>query len=148
MTEFKLHPQLAQDCLLVKDLKLSRLLLMNNSDFPWCILVPRRPVLTELHELAEVDQVQFLHESSSVCRAMQNVFASESHNGLTEKSTRRAGKMNIASLGNIVPQLHVHHVLRYPDDPAWPKPVWGFAAATPYAEEHGQLLCEKLASVI
>ncbi|MEQ8406709.1 MAG: HIT domain-containing protein [Gammaproteobacteria bacterium] len=148
MTEFKLHPQLAQDCLLIKDLKLSRLLLMNNSDFPWCILVPRRVALTELHDLTEADQVQFLHESSSVCRAMQNVFASENHNDQTDKSAGQCGKMNIASLGNIVPQLHVHHVLRYPHDAAWPKPVWGFAPATPYAEEHGQLLCEKLASVI
>ena len=148
MTEFKLHPQLAQDCLLVKDLKLSRLLLMNNSDFPWCILVPRRPALSEIHELIEADQVQFLHESSSVCRAMQNVFVSENHGGPTATNGKQTGKMNIASLGNIVPQLHVHHVLRYPHDSAWPKPVWGFAPATPYAVERGHLLCEKLASVI
>ncbi len=121
MTEFSLHPQLAQDCAFIVDLELSRLLLMNSSDFPWCILVPRRADVTEIYELSEAEQICLLQESAQLCRAMQAVFFT--------------GKMNVAALGNVVPQLHVHHVLRSPQDKAWPKPVWGFGPAVLYGEE-------------
>lgn len=112
MSDFKLHPQLEKDCVSLSDLKLSRLLLMNNKDFPWCILVPRINDIREIHELSEADQQTLLMESSELSRVMLQIFKGE--------------KMNIAALGNMVPQLHVHHIVRTGTDKAWPNPVWGY----------------------
>lgn len=106
-----LHSQLAADTLLVGDFPLCRLLLMNESRYPWCILVPRRSGAKELHRLDDADQLQLLRESTALARAMEAAFAPH--------------KMNVAALGNLVPQLHVHHIARYRGDPAWPAPVWG-----------------------
>jgi diadenosine tetraphosphate (Ap4A) HIT family hydrolase len=112
LSDFKLHPQLEKDCVSLSDLKLSRLLLMNNKDFPWCILVPRINDIREIHELSEADQQTLLMESSELSRVMLQIFKGE--------------KMNIAALGNMVPQLHVHHIVRTETDKAWPNPVWGY----------------------
>jgi diadenosine tetraphosphate (Ap4A) HIT family hydrolase len=106
---FQLHPRLKANCAVVGDLPLCRLLLMDDANYPWCILVPRRNDIREIYELSEADQQQLLRESSTLARVMMELFTAE--------------KMNIAALGNVVPQLHVHHIARYARDAAWPKPV-------------------------
>lgn len=116
---FTLHPQLARDCHDLGELPLCRLLLMNDARFPWCILVPRRPGLRELHDLAGGDRSALLEEIDAVSRALQE--------------TAGAHKINVAALGNQVPQLHVHVIARQRDDAAWPGPVWGQGTAEPYA---------------
>lgn len=117
---FALHAQLAADTLVVGDFPLSRLLLMNDAQYPWCILVPRIAGAKELHRLDDTDQLQLLRESVALARAMELVF--------------RPHKMNVAALGNMVPQLHLHHIARYKGDPAWPAPVWGKHPAQGYEE--------------
>lgn len=114
-TGFSLHPQLAKDCIAVGQLPLSQLLMMNDAQYPWFILVPRRAAIREIHELAPPDQQQLLAESSALGAALMNAFAGE--------------KLNLAALGNMVPQLHLHHIVRHSSDPAWPRPVWGAVPA-------------------
>lgn len=115
---FELHPQLAKDCLGLGRLPLCRVLLMNDANYPWFILVPEREGLRELHELAEADRRALWEESTLLSRALAKAFAPD--------------KLNVAALGNVVPQLHVHHIVRYAHDPAWPAPVWGRLPAKPY----------------
>jgi len=107
----EIHPQLLQDCRRLGRFELCHLLLMLDANYPWCILVPDREGVTEVYQLTETDRRQLLHESSLLARTMAERFG--------------ADKMNIAALGNVVPQLHVHHIVRYRTDPAWPAPVWG-----------------------
>ncbi|MCW5753042.1 MAG: HIT family protein [Alphaproteobacteria bacterium] len=124
---FDLHPRLAADALPVTELRLSRLLLMNDRSFPWLILVPRRNGVTELTDLAAEDQVQLMGEISDACRALREV--------------ARPDKLNIGMLGNLVPQLHVHVVGRFRQDRAWPGPVWGSGPAVSYeAVSAGQFI--------
>jgi diadenosine tetraphosphate (Ap4A) HIT family hydrolase len=115
---WSLHPQLAEDTVPVSDLGLSRVLLANDANFPWLILVPRRPGLVELIDLEENAQVQLLGEISAVARALKSITECE--------------KLNIAALGNQVAQLHVHVIARRHSDAAWPKSVWGAAAPAAY----------------
>ena len=128
--DFVLHERLAADCSWLGDFPLCRLLLLEDANYPWFILVPRRPGLCELHELEVADQARFMVESSLLARAMEKAFSPD--------------KLNIASLGNLVPQLHVHHIARYRDDPAWPRPVWGHAPARPYTREERLARRERL----
>ncbi len=116
---FKLHPRLAQDTSVIGDFPLCRLLLMNDANYPWFILVPRRAEIQEVFELEQQDQKQLLKESSHLSQVLSKIF--------------QADKLNIAALGNIVPQLHIHHIVRYQTDQAWPNPVWG---AIPHATLH------------
>ena len=117
---FTLHPQLQQDCIELGHFDLCTVLLMNDANYPWLILVPRRENITEIFQLKTTDQ-QLLHEESILLsRALHKTF--------------KADKLNIAALGNIVPQLHVHHIVRYRKDIAWPAPAWGNSPAQPYAE--------------
>lgn len=116
---FELHPQLANDSILLGDLPLCRVLLINDAQFPWLILVPRRAQVTEIFQLAEIDRIQLQVEIHSVSVALMDFFCGD--------------KLNIAALGNLVPQLHIHLVIRYHSDTAWPKPVWGNAPAKPYS---------------
>lgn len=118
---WQLHERLAADTLTVGDFPLCRLLLMNDAQYPWCILVPRVVGAKELHRLDDADQVQVLRESVATARAMEAAF--------------HPHKMNLAALGNMVPQLHLHHIARYKTDAAWPAPVWGKHPAVPYAPE-------------
>lgn len=115
---FRLHPRLASDGIFIADLPVSRLLLMNDSRYPWCILVPRREELIEIYELDSAGQAQLWQESAVLGKAMMETFAGD--------------KLNIAALGNLVPQLHIHHVVRYRDDAAWPGPVWGVGESVAY----------------
>ena len=119
--DFALHPQLAADCAAVGDWPLCRLLLMNDAQYPWFILVPRRAGMREIYELAEPDQQQLWRESAQLGRALMQAFAGD--------------KLNIAALGNMVPQLHVHHIVRYRSDAAWPAPVFGKHPPQPYRPE-------------
>jgi diadenosine tetraphosphate (Ap4A) HIT family hydrolase len=116
--DFALHPRLAADTFVLGDFPLSRLLLMNDAQYPWCILVPRREGAREIYLLDERDQQLLLRESAQLSRAMMDAFSGH--------------KLNVAALGNVVPQLHVHHIVRFPGDAAWPGPVWGRHAPRPY----------------
>jgi diadenosine tetraphosphate (Ap4A) HIT family hydrolase len=115
---FVLHPQLAQDTTPLGDLALTRVLVMNDANYPWLILVPRRADAVEIVDLAGDDQVQLTREIALASRALRAVTPCD--------------KLNVAAIGNLVPQLHVHVVARRRDDLAWPKPVWGAAPAKPY----------------
>ena len=116
-----LHPQLQQDCEPVAKLRLCHVLLMRDANFPWFILVPDRDKTTEIYQLTSEDQQQLIQESSYLAKCLVQAFA--------------ADKINIAALGNVVPQLHIHHIVRYRHDPAWPAPVWGKVPAKPYSEK-------------
>lgn len=115
---FELHTQLAKDCATIGDLPLSRVLLMNDAQYPWLVLVPRREEIVELFQLPRIDQQQLLDEITQVSAALARHF--------------RADKINVAALGNVVPQLHVHVIVRFQNDAAWPRPVWGAKAAIAY----------------
>lgn len=117
---FTLHSQLAKDCVPLGDFRLCRALLMNDAQYPWLILVPRREDVSELFQLSRIDQQSLLEEVNSVAAALAGHFS--------------ADKMNIAALGNVVPQLHLHIIARFREDSAWPRPVWGVQPVQPYAE--------------
>ena len=119
-TDWSLHPQLAADTVPVCDLALSRLLVMNDGNFPWLILVPRRAGVSEIIDLGD-EQALLMNELSLVSRAL--------------KDETRCDKLNVAAIGNMVPQLHVHIVARRKDDAAWPKPVWGALPRRAYAAD-------------
>ncbi|HKI60560.1 MAG TPA: HIT domain-containing protein [Mariprofundaceae bacterium] len=123
---FELHPRLHRDCITIGNFPLCRLLLMNDANYPWFILVPQRHGIREIFELNEVDQHQLLRESSMLSKVIAGQF--------------HADKINVAALGNMVPQLHIHHIVRYTTDPAWPAPVWGHAAASPYSDNAAAIL--------
>jgi diadenosine tetraphosphate (Ap4A) HIT family hydrolase len=130
----RLHPRLEQDCHYICRLELCHLLLMNDSRYPWCILVPDREGITEIHQLADADQQQLMRESSQLARCLSGLF--------------RPDKLNIAAIGNLVPQLHVHHVARYTGDPAWPAPVWGHGKPVPYREAEARESITRLHNAI
>lgn len=117
---FELHPRLAQDSVVIGEFDLSLLLLSRDANYPWCILVPKREDIYEIHHLDEEEQLQLIRESSRLSEVMTSVFD--------------ADKMNVAALGNVVRQLHVHHIARFTDDPAWPQPIWGKLPAKEYSQ--------------
>jgi len=121
---FELHPRLIADCFFIEDLSFSRLLLMNDRRFAWCILVPRLAGLTELHDVPDAKRNLLFKEIDTVSRALI-------------KATG-AYKINVAALGNQVPQLHLHVIARHQDDDAWPAPVWSAGPAEPYPDEAAQ----------
>lgn len=108
---WSLHPQLASDTTPVGDLALSRLLAINDATYPWLVLVPRRAGVRELIDLSQEDAARLTEEVAAVSRVL--------------KAVTRCDKLNVAAIGNVVPQLHVHIVARRKDDPLWPRPVWG-----------------------
>lgn len=125
MDNFFLHPQLAGDTLPVGDLHLCRVLLMNNQIFPWLILVPRKPDLREIFDLSPEDYTACMEE----IRHVSHFFSTYA----------KADKMNIAALGNTVPQLHIHIIARFKNDAAWPNPVWSCGIKTePYSGSDAQ----------
>ncbi|WNL38465.1 HIT domain-containing protein [Halomonas sp. PAMB 3232] len=119
MSTFELDSRLAADTLSLADLPLCRALLMNDARFPWVILVPRRPGVREIFELSNDDQMQLHRETTALGQALQLAFQGD--------------KLNVAALGNVVSQLHVHLVVRFTRDDAWPAPVWGKGEAVPYS---------------
>ncbi len=116
--DFTLDPRLSADTLHIGDLALSRVLLMDDARFPWLILVPRRPEVSEITDLAGPDAAALWEEIRLTVGVMQ--------------SLAKPDKVNVAALGNVVAQLHVHVVGRFLSDPAWPGPVWGHGSRTPY----------------
>jgi diadenosine tetraphosphate (Ap4A) HIT family hydrolase len=124
MNEFVLHPRLQADCLLIGELPLSTALLFDDCRYPWLILVPRRPGLREVYQLDAADRALLLDETCRVGEFLMRTFAGD--------------KLNVGALGNLVPQLHVHLVVRRSDDPAWPGPVWGHSTALHYAADQLQ----------
>lgn len=131
---FALDSRLQQDCLLIGDFPLCRLLLMNDSHYPWFILVPRREEVSELFQLDAADQRQLWHETTLLAETLKDTFA--------------ADKMNVATLGNVVSQLHMHVIVRRRGDAAWPAPVWGRHPAQAYTDEQVRQFKEKLRLVL
>jgi diadenosine tetraphosphate (Ap4A) HIT family hydrolase len=127
---FTLHPRLAEDCITLGRFRLCRLLLMNDSRYPWFILVPEKTGLTEIYQLSLADQITLTAESSFLAENLAKLF--------------EADKMNIATIGNLVPQLHIHHIVRYQNDAAWPAPVWGKFDRIPYTEDRIAAMTEQV----
>jgi diadenosine tetraphosphate (Ap4A) HIT family hydrolase len=115
---FELHPRLAADTQVVGEFELCLLLLHRDANYPWFILVPKRPEVMEIYHLSESERIQLMKESCTLAEALVDVFSPD--------------KINIATLGNMVPQLHMHHVARFTDDGAWPNPIWGALPAKEY----------------
>lgn len=120
-TSFTLDARLRADTFALGELDLCSVLLMNNASLPWVILVPRRGGVKEIFELQPPDRTLLMEESSRVGRALMGEFDGD--------------KLNVAALGNQVSQLHLHHVVRYRTDPAWPAPVWGALPKHPYSDQ-------------
>lgn len=117
---FELDSQLRNDTVPIGRFELSLVLLHKDANYPWCILVPQREDVREIHHLSSEERVQLIQESSHLAVVMTDIF--------------RSVKMNVAALGNMVPQLHLHHIARFKDDPAWPRPVWGAVEPKAYSE--------------
>ena len=115
---FELHPRLQADTQILGDLPLCRVLLAKDSQYPWLILVPRVAGLREIHHLPPEQQQQLMREPCAVATLMEHALNPD--------------KINVAALGNLVPQLHLHHVARFSTDAAWPGPIWGAHPAIPY----------------
>jgi diadenosine tetraphosphate (Ap4A) HIT family hydrolase len=127
---FALHPRLEADTVFLADWALSRVLLMDDAQFPWLVLAPRRANITELHELAHAERMVLIEEIARAGRGL--------------KVLTGAAKINVGALGNIVPQFHVHVVARTAGDAAWPRPVWGHGVALPYMAETRDALIVRL----
>jgi diadenosine tetraphosphate (Ap4A) HIT family hydrolase len=120
-TLFQLHPRLKQDCIAIGRFDLCQLLMMNDSQYPWFILVPEKAGIKEIYQLGKTERHVLTEESSYLAENMAELY--------------NADKMNIAAIGNLVPQLHIHHIVRYQSDRAWPAPIWGKFAAVPYTRQ-------------
>ncbi|HEB27127.1 MAG TPA: HIT domain-containing protein [Porticoccus sp.] len=131
---FELHARLADDTLTVGEFELCQLLIHKDANYPWFILVPKRPKVTEVYHLSERDRMQLMKESCILAEALVDVFSPD--------------KINIATLGNMVPQLHIHHVARYTTDVAWPNPIWGAMSAKDYPQTELEHRIESVASVL
>lgn len=134
MINFELDERLAADTFPIADLPLSRALLMNDARYPWVILVPRHASISEVFELSADDQQQLWREATQLGDAMKTALGGD--------------KVNIASLGNVVSQLHVHVVLRRHGDATWPAPVWGNGSPTPYDLDGQAQLRDQLLALI
>lgn len=118
---FVLHPRLEADTAPLTDWPLCRIVLMKDSNYPWLILVPRRAGIAEITDLSPPDQAALMAEIARASAALRGLTAPD--------------RINVAALGNMVPQLHVHVIARFNGDPAWPGPVWGARPAIPYSPE-------------
>lgn len=127
-----IHHQLRDDCIYLGRFTLCHLLLMNDNNYPWFILVPDRDDIGEMHQLAAADRQQLMDESCLLGEFLMNEFSGD--------------KLNVAALGNQVPQLHLHHIVRYTGDPAWPTPVWGKVPSIAYDDDRLAQIRQKLAS--
>lgn len=132
-TDFTLDPQLAADTVHVGDLALCRVLLMDDARFPWLILVPRRAEMSEITDLGPEDARALMDEMRIATGVML--------------ALAKPDKVNVAALGNVVAQLHVHVIGRFRSDPAWPKPVWGIGAATPYPHHARAQMIERIGAL-
>lgn len=117
---FSFDERLLKDCEVLGKFNLCHVLLMRDANYPWCVLVPDREDKVEVFDLSENEQKQLNHESNTLLAFLKKEF--------------NADKMNVAALGNVVSQLHVHHIVRYENDIAWPAPVWGAFPAKKYTD--------------
>ncbi|MFV3403323.1 MULTISPECIES: HIT family protein [Pseudomonas] len=131
---FTLDSRLQQDTLVLGDLPLCRLLLSKDANYPWFILVPRRAGVSELFDLDEADQRQLWEETSALAEVLKHPFA--------------ADKMNVATLGNVVSQLHMHVIVRRHGDAAWPAPVWGKVPAIAYTPEQVEAIGQQVRALL
>lgn len=131
---FELHEKLAADTHSLGKSGLCEIRLMNDSAWPWVILVPTVPDVREIYELSKIQQIRLLEDSSTLGEGMMQIF--------------RGDKLNVAALGNMVPQLHLHHIVRFEGDPAWPGPVWGKQAPVPYTDEELEKVRKRLHPVL
>lgn len=131
---FALDSRLQQDTVLIGDFPLCRLLLMNDANYPWFVLVPKREEVSEIFQLDTADQALLWNETSELAATLKDTFA--------------ADKMNVATLGNMVAQLHMHVIVRRRADAAWPAPVWGKHSAIPYSDEQIAAITAKLRGVL
>lgn len=134
MSEFELDGRIARDSDLVRVLGLCQLRIQNDSRWPWLVMVPERPGMTEIFELSPEEQVQLSAEVNRVAAALKRVTG--------------ATKINVGALGNIVRQLHVHVIARFEGDANWPGPIWGFGQAQPYGESQKQDFLNKLVEAL
>ncbi len=135
MSAFELDARIDRDSALIKKLDLCQLRIQNDSRWPWLVMVPERPGMTEIFELSPADQALLLAEVTRVGAALKQVTG--------------ATKINTAAIGNIVRQLHVHVIARFEGDANWPGPVWGFGQAVPYADaERQKIFLEKLVEAL
>ena len=132
--DFQLHERLRADTIGLGSTSLCEIRLMNDSTWPWVLLVPAVPGVREIYQLSADQQHQLVRESSVLSEAMMEAFGGD--------------KMNVAALGNMVPQLHLHHIVRFEGDPAWPGPIWGKQAPVPYSEEELEQVRQRLAPVL
>lgn len=130
MTDFVLDPRLAEDTEYLVDMRLTRVLLMNNCQYPWLILVPRKAKVREIYELSDADLRQLWQEVANVGERFMQFCSGH--------------KLNVAALGNMVPQLHVHVVVRFRDDFVWPGPVWGAEGSMPYSKSELKVRVDEL----
>ncbi|MDB5627923.1 MAG: Histidine triad protein [Tardiphaga sp.] len=128
--DWSLNPQLQKDTIDIGDLPLCKVLVIKDANYPWLLLVPRRAEVTEIIDLDEVAQAQLMTEINRVARALKDVTSCD--------------KLNIAALGNAVPQLHVHIIARRTTDAAWPRPVWGVVGAVPHDAQEVQAFISAL----
>ncbi|MBF4256534.1 HIT domain-containing protein [Vibrio anguillarum] len=131
---FELHPQLAKDTSVIGEFPLCLALLHKDNSVPWVILVPKRANLKELHHLPMQEQQQFLFESQAVSQALEATFCPD--------------KLNLGALGNMVPQLHIHHVARFKNDIAWPGPIWGNTQGIVRAEQEQQAILTRIQNIL
>jgi diadenosine tetraphosphate (Ap4A) HIT family hydrolase len=129
---FQLHPDLQRDGIILGSFPLSLLLLINDANYPWFVLVPQRVDMRDTIDLNEADHQALWAESAELGRTIMRIFKGE--------------KLNVAALGNVTPQLHVHHIVRYSQDPVWPSPIWGKLALKPYAPHQLETIREKIYS--
>ncbi|MFE8071451.1 HIT family protein [Marinobacteraceae bacterium S3BR75-40.1] len=128
---FELHSRLAADTVALTQWPLCEVRLMNDAQYPWVLLIPRRSDIREIYQLNETDQQQLWRESAVLGQWLMEEF--------------KGDKLNVAALGNQVPQLHLHHIVRYEGDACWPAPVWGQRPNQPYSSEGLHNLQERLA---
>ena len=119
--DFTLHPDLLRDSLPVGSFPLCDVRMVNDATYPWFLLIPRRAGLRDVVDLDGEDYVRMWEESRQLGAALMRAFGGE--------------KLNVAALGNMTPQLHIHHVVRFAADPAWPGPIWGVVPMRPYAPD-------------
>lgn len=130
---FSLDPRIAAATIPVGDLSLCSVLLQDDARFPWLVLVPRREGAQEVTDLAEEESAVLMTELRIATRVMLEL--------------AKPDKVNVAALGNVVPQLHLHVVGRYRSDPAWPGPVWGAGEPKPYPAHAAAGLVERAAAL-
>lgn len=131
---FTLHPQLKKDTFFVGSFQLADILLINDSRYPWIILVPRINDVSDITDLTAEQRAEFNEEIHHVASLLKKAYQPE--------------RMNIAMLGNVVPQLHCHIIARFTEDFAWAKPVWGIGEAIPYTKEQQEKIIPLLQSLL